>query len=282
MSELLTVTEQAGPPAASRGGRSSFYFAMRILKRDQRDAMFQIYAFCREVDDIADGDAPRARRLSQLTQCRRDVDALYSGGIPAGRDRLATAINRFALRKEDFLALIEGMEMDARGDIRRPVFEELELYCDRVACAVGRLSVRVFGMTDAAGQALAHHLGLALQFTNILRDIDEDAALGRLYLPREALQLANIDETDPQAVISDPRLSVACIYLADRAREHYTKADEVMSRCSRRTVRAPKVMAEVYRRILGRLAKRGWAHPRPEVRVSKPQLLWIAARYAFG
>ena len=134
--------------AANRAGGSSFYLAMRILKRDQREAMFEIYSFCRQVDDIADSDAPHQQRVAQLSVWRQNIDALYSGRIPPRLDRLAKAITRFDLRKEDFLAVINGVEMDARADIRAPSMNVLELYCDRVASAVGRLSVRVFGMND--------------------------------------------------------------------------------------------------------------------------------------
>ena len=183
----------AGPaPAASRAGGSSFYLAMRILGREKREAMFEVYSFCREVDDIADSDAPRLQRVADLSAWRQNIDSLYSNRIPSGLEQLAKAIARFGLRKDDFLAVIDGVEMDAREDIRAPSLERLELYCDRVACAVGRLCVRIFGMDDTDGNALAHHLGRALQYTNILRDIDEDAAVGRLYLPREALRLAEI------------------------------------------------------------------------------------------
>src|SRR4029077_15643347 len=156
---------------------------------------------CRAVDDIADGDLPRERRLEDLTAWRRDVDRLYAKRTPPGLEGLAIAIDRFGLRKEDFLAVIDGMELGASADIRAPSLEQLDLYCDRVASAVGRLSVRVFGMKDGDGQLLAHHLGRALQLTNILRDIDEDAAVGRLYLPLEALLLAKIDSTDPETVV---------------------------------------------------------------------------------
>ena len=163
-------------PSAARAGGSSFYFAMRILGREQREAMFEIYSFCRAVDDIADGErAARtahggARRLAARHRC-----ALCRRRCPPGSKRLRAVIGRFGLRKEDFLAVIDGMEMDAKADIRAPSMDELDLYCDRVASAVGRLSVRVFGMGEDDGRALAHHLGRALQLTNILRDLDEDA-----------------------------------------------------------------------------------------------------------
>jgi presqualene diphosphate synthase len=267
--------------AARRAGGSSFYLAMRILGRQQREAMFEVYSFCRAVDDIADSDALRHWRLARLTDWREDIDTLYSGRIPAGLEGLAQAIDRFSLRKGDFLDLIDGMEMDAAADIRAPDFARLDLYCDRVACAVGRLSVRIFGMNDDDGKELAHHLGRALQLTNILRDIDEDAAIGRLYLPQEALQLADIGTNDPQTVISLPRVAVACAFVADRARDHFAKSDLIMSRCRRHVVRAPKIMAEVYREMLEEMATRGWCWPRHRVHVPKSHLLWIALRHAF-
>src|SRR6185295_10586954 len=119
-------------------------------------------------------------------------------------------------------------------------------------------SVRVFGMEEKAGIALAYHLGRALQLTNILRDIDEDAAIGRLYLPREALRAANILTLDPAAVLAHPRLAQACEPVVARAREHFAEADRVMAKCARRTVRAPRIMGVAYKAILTQLIKRGW------------------------
>jgi len=266
---------------AGLAGGSSFYLAMRILGRLQREAMFEVYSFCRAVDDIADSDEPREWRLSRLADWREDINAVYSDVIPTGLKLLAKAIGRFSLRKEDFLAVIDGVEMDAAADIRGPGLAQLDLYCDRVACAVGRLSVRIFGMNDNDGRVLADHLGRALQLTNILRDIDEDAAIGRLYLPREALQLAGIDTTDPERVVSHPDLGLACVFVADQARDHFAQSDRIMSRCSRRIVRAPKIMAEVYREMLEEMVTRGWSAPRRRVRVPKSHLLWIALRHAF-
>jgi phytoene synthase len=267
-------------PAAARAGGSSFYLAMRILGRDQREAMFEIYSFCRAVDDIADGDVP-GDKLALLAAWRDKIDVLYAGQVPPDLEGLAEAISRYALVKGDFLAVIDGVEMDARADIRAPSIEVLDLYCDRVASAVGRLSVRVFGLEDSDGKMLAHHLGRALQITNILRDIDEDAAIGRLYIPCEALQLAGIDTVIPQSVITDPRLGTACMFLAEHARGHFTKANEVMARCPRRSVRAPKIMGVVYRQMLEVMMARGWASPRQPVHVNKSQLIWIALRHAF-
>jgi squalene synthase HpnD len=268
-------------PAAARAGGSSFYLAMRILERERREAMYEVYSFCRTVDDIADCDAPHEQRLARLAEWRQTIDALYGGRAPAGLDGLAHAIERFDLRMDDFLAVIDGVEMDAREDIHGPTLALLELYCDRVACAVGRLSVRIFGMGDSTGHPLAHHLGRALQFTNILRDIDEDAAAGRLYLPREALALARIDSSDPQVVVANSRLAIACNFLADGARHHFDQADAIMARSPHRVVRAPRIMSEVYRQMLAGMVARGWSRPRNRVHVNKSHLVWIALRHAF-
>jgi phytoene synthase len=259
---------------------SSFYAAMRILPREQRDAMFQIYSFCRQVDDIADSEGPRPERLAALQKWRDDIDALYRGHPPERlRDYLAS-VRQFGLKREDFLAIVDGMEMDVPQDIRAPDLATLDLYCDRVASAVGRLSVRVFGLPEDDGILLAHHLGRALQLTNILRDIDEDAGIGRLYLPREALLHAGIASDDPLTVISDPALPGVCGPLAERARAHFEKADAIMNRNPRRAVRAPRIMSRYYRAILALLVTRGFASPRAPVRVNKMARIAILVRYA--
>ena len=277
----MTLEAAADASYGSTASGSSFYAAMRILPRTQREAMFQIYSFCRHVDDIADSDGPRPERLAALQQWRDDIDALYQGRPPARLQDYAESIGRFGLRREDFLAIVDGMEMDVPQDIRAPDLATLDLYCDRVASAVGRLSVRVFGLPEADGVLLAHHLGRALQLTNILRDIDEDAALGRLYLPREGLLHAGITGNDPQNVTADRALPRVCAPLADRARQHFEKADEVMDRNSRRLVRAPRIMSRYYHAILELLVQRGFAAPRTPVRVGKFTRLAIILRYAF-
>src|SRR3989440_5297735 len=236
-SEAAAANSSYGTTASG----SSFYAAMRILPPEQRQAMFQIYSFCRQVDDIADSDGPRAERLAALQQWRNDIDALYQGHPPARIKDYVASVEKFGLKREDFLAIVDGMEMDVPQDMRAPDLATLDLYCDRVASAVGRLSVRVFGLPEEDGILLAHHLGRALQLTNILRDIDEDAGLGRLYLPRESLLHTGITDFDPLKVIADPALPKACAPLVERARTHFQKADEVMDRNPRRVGGGPTV-----------------------------------------
>jgi squalene synthase HpnD len=277
---MTLETAAANADYGTTASGSSFYAAMRILPRAQREAMFQIYSFCRQVDDIADSDGPRPERLAALQQWRDDIDALYQGRPPERLKDYVPSVRTFGLKREDFLAIIDGMEMDVPQDIRAPDMATLDLYCDRVASAVGRLSVRVFGLPENDGILLAHHLGRALQLTNILRDIDEDAGLGRLYLPREGLLHAGITSDDPVKVSAERSLPKVCLPLVERAKSHFEQADAIMNRNSRRVVRAPRIMSKYYRAILELLIARGFAVPREPVRVNKMAKIAILLRYA--
>lgn len=268
-------------PAAlqSQVSGSSFYAGMRVLPRAEREAMYAIYAFCRQVDDIADDqDGDRASRAAALEAWRADIDMLYAGGPPGRAALVAEAVHRFDLDRADFHAVIDGMAMDVVGDIRWPDAATLDLYCDRVASAVGRLSVRVFGMDRAVGDRLAHHLGRALQLTNILRDIDEDAGIGRVYLPREGLAGAGIALTTPAEVIADARIDAVARALAAQAHGHYAQARAILARRPTGRLLAPRLMAAVYEKVLARMEAVGWAPPRTRVKVSKPALLWTVLR----
>lgn len=252
---------------------------MRLLPRDQRHAMYAIYAYCRAVDDVADGPEGQGSRFAALEQWRAEVDGLYRGTVSSRLARLAGPIATFGLQRDDFLAILDGVEMDALADIVAPDWATLDLYCDRVASAVGRLCVRVFGLTGSDGIALAFDLGRALQLTNILRDLDEDATKGRLYLPREALAAAGIAPVPIGASLGHPRLDAACAEVVSRARGHFAAAHRVMARHPGRVVRAPMLMAKVYETMLDRLVARGFAAPRPNVRPSRGAVLWTLVRY---
>jgi len=273
------MTDVDTSPAQTASG-SSFYAAMRIMPPAQREAMFHIYSFCRKVDDIADSDGPRTERLEALAQWRRDIDALYAGNPPPRVAPYQSAVKQFGLRRDDFIAVIDGMEMDVPAEIRAPDEATLDLYCDRVASAVGRLSVRVFGLPEEDGIALSHNLGRALQLTNILRDIDEDAGIGRLYLPRELLDAVGIASSDPQIVAADPNVPKVCAPIVERVKVYFAKADEIMARYPRSTVRAPRIMSKYYQEILKRLLARGFAPPRQPVKLSKAAKMSILLRYA--
>jgi len=262
------------------GSGTSFYWGMRLLPAAKRKAMYAIYAFCREVDDVADGEAPGAAKLAELAGWRREVEALF-----AGRPRrptmlaLAAPVARFGLPAREFHAMIDGMEMDAAGTMCAPPMADLVRYCRCVAGAVGLLSIRVFGADGERAREGALALGEALQLTNILRDLSEDAARGRLYLPRELLEQHRIAVAEPLRVLRDPRLPKVCDALAALARERFVAAERRFEPRHRRALRPALVMMHLYRRTLDRLLARGWRHLEDPVRLAKPERLWLALRY---
>ena len=259
---------------------TSFLLGMRVLPKPRREAMYAIYAFCRAVDDIADEPGERQAKLAGLDEWRREIERLYGGrpGHPIAR-ALAGPLREYALPKAEFLALIDGMEMDVRDTVQAPSLDDFGLYCRRVAGAVGMLSVHVFGETGAAGRELAVVLGEALQTTNILRDLAEDAGRGRLYLPGELLDKHGVTTRDPAAVLTAPGLSPACAELAGRARGLFDRARSLLADCDRGRVRPAILMLEAYDRILTRLEARGWDRPEVPVRLSRLEKLWIALRH---
>ncbi|MEO8300462.1 MAG: presqualene diphosphate synthase HpnD [Rhizomicrobium sp.] len=280
----MTNAENIGAPAAKavkkKASGSSFYIAMRLMPAEERDAMFAIYAFCRKVDDIADdGVGTRAQRHEKLEQWRGDLHKLYAGTVTPQVRFLAPAVTRYGLRLEDFLAVLDGMDMDVAEDVVAPDLATLDQYCDRVASAVGRLSIKVFGMEEGPGFELAHHLGRALQLTNILRDIDEDAAVGRLYLPREYLeQMDCCRQMDPAAIIAQPRIDAVCRQVAKLAHHHYDQAQRILSARPKGRIKTPRLMGAVYSEILRASEAQGFAPPRLRVSLPKSRLLSLVVR----
>jgi phytoene synthase len=251
-----------------RAAGSSFFWAMRLLPRQRRRAMNALYAFCREVGDIADGEASRSLKQTLLLNWRSEIAHLYAGRPRHTVTRsLNEAIHLYGLRCDDFLAIIDGMEMDARTDIRAPSFAELDRYCERVAVAVGRISVRIFGEASPAGERVAAELGRALQLTSILGDLAEDAGRHRLYLPRELLHAHRIFATTPSWVLAQPALADVCRDLAMLAEGHYVVAAEAITACPRRTMRPAAVMLGVFRALLHELLARGWRQLDKPVRI---------------
>lgn len=263
-----------------RSAGSSFYWGMRMLDPPRRHAMYAVYAFCREVDDIADGDATPDAKVTGLDRWRVEIDSVYAG---KPHDPLARAllgpVAEYGLARDDFMAVIDGCAMDGAGIMVRPTMATLDLYCDRVACAVGRLSVRIFGESSAHGLAVAASLGRALQLTNILRDLREDAALGRLYLPDEILSRYDIKSNDPDSVLRDELLPQVCRDIGSTARRHFDAADAAMEECSRRAMRPARLMEAMYRGLLDRMEAQAWVVVESRVRVPSTIKLWYVLRH---
>lgn len=263
---------------------------MRLLPAARRRAAFAVYCFCRAADDAADGAADGAasldRRRNELNALRAAVTA-----IDGGDDRespLACAVADFALPCDALFAILDGMEMDAAGPVVAPDQATLRLYCARVAGAVGRLLVRIFAADRrAADDAFADILGEALQLTNILRDVTEDAAMGRLYLPQELLAAAGIAAPcAPAAALAHPGFGRACALLAEQAAERYDAAAALLPAVGRRRMWAAAAMMSVYRRlfrrILDRAGREGWAAGGPKPRVERWEAAWLTLRAAVG
>ena len=259
---------------------SSFISGMRVLPRPRREAMYAIYAFCREVDDIADTPGDLSGRLDRLDKWRHEITELYAGRPTHPISRaLRRPIESYVLPQSEFHAIVDGMEMDLRGVMRAPSMTELETYCRRVAGAVGLLSMCVFGAAQREAQEIALTLGEALQLTNILRDLLEDAALNRLYLPSELLESHGIHSRDPSGVLSHPALSLVCAELAAQARIRFGQTQVLLKSCDRRRLKPCILMMAVYQQILTKLERRNWQNLAEPVRVSRVEKLWIFARY---
>lgn len=264
-----------------RQSGSSFLWGMRILPKPRRDAMYAIYAFCREVDDIADEPGAEADKRAQLQEWRAEIDRLYDGNptYPTAR-ALLVPVRDYDLPRAEFLTVIDGMETDARPVVTAPSMDELMTYCRRVAGAVGMLSIHAFGAARPPAPDIAVALGNALQLTNILRDVNEDAMRDRLYLPRELLEKHGVRYDTAAAVLHDDKTAAVCADLARTARDYFAATDALLAQFDWRLMRPAILMMEVYRRTLDRLEARGWDKFREPVRVSRPEKLWVAFRYS--
>ncbi|HYG85122.1 MAG TPA: presqualene diphosphate synthase HpnD [Azospirillum sp.] len=277
--------EGSNSPAvvAGRSG-STFYWPMLLLPRSKRLAMFAIYAYCRQIDDIVDEPGePEAKRRA-LHAWRHELRSLYAGGAPSSpmAAALKGAIERYGLPRPELEAVIDGMAMDLAGTMRAPDLGTLGVYCRRVAGAVGLLAIRVFDRAESATEAFAIALGEALQLTNILRDLEEDAQLGRLYLPREVLLNVGISAIDPATVLAHPSLHLACEALALRADARFAEAEQALARCRRERLWAAEAMMVLYRRLLTRLKARGWRDLSRNVRIKKRECAWVTLRCVLG
>lgn len=263
--------------------KTSFGPGMRILSKARREGMYAVYAFCREVDDIADEGGTRDEKLAALGEWRAEIDRLYEGApqTPTGVALLAP-VRAFDLPKEEFILMIEGMEMDAKGPVIAPPLESLAAYTRRVAGAAGQLSMPVFGAPKGkASDDFAISLGDALQLTNILRDIEQDADEGRLYLPRELLEKNSCPLT-PAEISTATGLPSVRAEIAAMARRKFADARLALKDLDWRVLRPALLMMGVYERYLDKMTARGWANGQARVTLSKGEKAAIALRWLFA
>ncbi len=259
---------------------TSFLWGMRALSAERRRAIYAIYAFCREVDDIADEPGETADKRRALADWRQEIDCLYAGepNWPTTR-ALLKPVRLYNLPQEEFLAVIEGMEIDSGPAVRMQNLDDLLHYCRRVAGAVGRLSIHAFGVPRNPGYQIAETLGNALQLTNILRDLKADAESQRLYVPLELLGKHGVAATSLNAILSHPGFGGACAELAGLARGYYAETERVIAEFGWRRIRPAVLMMAVYRELLDRLEERGWTRIDVATRLTRFRKLLLAVRY---
>ena len=239
----------------TRQHAKNFYYAFLFLPKAQREAMYTVYAFCRYCDDIADDDHALTTQHTLLDDWRRELDNCYAGK-PTHRitQALQWTVQHYALPKQYFEELICGVEMDLAVQ-RYATFSELEQYCYRVASVVGLACLPIFGANHAGVQSYARNLGIALQLTNIIRDVKEDAERGRIYVPLEELRAFQYSETD----LFQQRYTAAFVALMhfqqQRAVEYYRKAATCLLPGDRARLVAPEIMAAIYRTTLHKIVR---------------------------
>ncbi len=275
----LTDTEYAAQLTARSG--TNFFYSFSLLPRDEREAMNTVYAFCRTIDDLVDenADDDLARKRERLDLWRREVEKCYRGEsrhpilLP-----LSKVVQRFRIPQQYFLTLIDGMEMDLVKR-RYATFDELREYCYSVAGVVGLMCIEIFGYKYEETKEYAVNLGIALQLTNILRDIKADKEKGRIYLPQEDLELFGVPEYDIMLEQQTPRLQRMMKFESERARSYYAEARRQLRPDERPTMVAAEIMDAIYFRLLEKIEANEFDVFSRRITVSAPHKLLIALRF---
>jgi 15-cis-phytoene synthase len=264
---------------------TNFYYSFLVLPPEKRRAIVAVWDFCRAVDDAVDEVEEPSKAACEIARWRAELAAVFEGdstSTPQGR-ALAPFVGEFKLPRSAFEALIEGVEMDIWSR-RYETFDDLYQYCIRVASAVGLICVEIFGYENAAARQYATDLGVALQLTNILRDVPADLAQGRVYIPQEDLRRHECSERDLAAEVEhagggvrSPQVKAVLRQQAGRAREYYRKAAAALPKRDARRLVAAEIMGAIYRGILSRIERRDYDVFSGLVRVPRPRRALIAA-----
>jgi 15-cis-phytoene synthase len=260
----------------TRKSRSNFYYSFLFLAKEKREAMYAVYAFCRSVDDIADGQASGAEKRGRLDEWRRELDRCYEGkpGHPISV-RLAQSMRCFPIPKELFEELIAGVEMDLTQH-RYPTFRDLYEYCYRVAGVVGLMCIEIFGYRTPKAKDYAVNLGVALQLTNIMRDVRVDAKRGRIYLPQEELARFGYTEAELLRGAYTPTFVELMRFSAARARRYFQNARELLAAEDRRSLVAAEIMGAIYYQLLEAIEASGYRVFDHTITLPATHKLWIA------
>jgi len=265
------------PKEISKKSKSSFYYAFNLLPEDKRDAMNTVYAFCRKTDDIVDetDDSPDVK-YEKLRKWRLEFEKCFTGHSEFQLlNKLGTTISKFNIPLDPFFELIKGMEMDLQKD-RYKSFDDLQLYCYRVASTVGLMCIEIFGYKNVSTKNFAIDLGIALQMTNILRDIGKDAKSGRIYLPLEDIQRFNYSEQEILAMIYNNNFRDLMVYESARAKQYFNSANSYLDPDDKKTMFAARAMQHIYYKMLEKIVAADYDVYNNEIKVSKIEKVGIA------
>ncbi len=267
-------------PGMASSRRSSFFYSFMLLPKQKREAMLRVYDFCRHTDDLADEDSVSIpEKQSRLNAWRTEVEACYLGNATHPvMLALKETIQKYLIPKQYLLTLIDGVEMDLQR-VRYETFEELREYCYAVASVVGLISIQVFGFKHEETREYAIQLGYALQLTNILRDIKQDAARNRIYLPQEDLRRFGYDEQSLLSSRYDERFVALMKFETERAREYYAKARALVRPDERHSMVAAEIMDGIYFQILRKIEREKYNVFAKRIRVSNGSKMYTAAGY---
>ena len=270
----MTPAEYCQTKAAQSG--SSFYYSFLFLPKERREAITALYAFCREVDDIADECTDAAIARIKLEWWRHELAQTFADkpSHPVSQ-ALLPAIRTYDLALEHFEEIIDGMEMDLQH-VRYPDFKSLQLYCYRVAAVVGQLAAGIFGYTDRGTLKYAHDLGIAFQLTNIIRDVGEDAQRNRIYLPQDELAQFGVLEKDILSGQTSPAFRALLAHQTARAQQYYQQAMQELPQVDRRNQRPGLVMAAIYQAVLNEIIRDDYPVLKQRVSLTPLRKLWLA------
>ncbi|HQI40864.1 MAG: squalene synthase HpnD [Ignavibacteriales bacterium UTCHB2] len=261
----------------SKKSKSSFYYAFNLLPEEKREAMNTVYAFCRKTDDIVDENLdPTDIKYEKLRKWRIELEKSFSGHSEyILLNKLGTTISKFNIPLDPFFELIKGMEMDLQKD-RYKSFDDLQLYCYRVASTVGLICIEIFGYKHSSTKQFAIDLGIALQLTNILRDISKDAKNGRIYLPQEDLIKFNYSESDLFSFNYNNNFRELMIYESSRAKSYFNLATSHLNLEDKKTMFAARAMQHIYYKILEKIIDKDYDVYNNEIKVNKIEKVGIA------
>ena len=256
---MSTISDQTRVKKIVAKSGSSFYWGMNILKEPQRRAMFSVYAFCRIVDDIADSKKTKNKKIHELNNWEKKIKLIYQNKTSDFITReLDHSINNYDLLEYDFISIINGMKMDVIEKIKYPPQKKIELYCDRVAGAVGCLSMNIFEINNEFARQYAINLGRAFQLTNILRDLKEDCHRDRCYIPYEIVSKFKLQDYTPKELLKSKKILKVCDELKKTTEYYYQKSNELSKKFSREKLKAPLLMKAMYLSIFKKICHKNW------------------------